>query len=182
MDGTLVDYDGGIRDGLAELASPEDLPISDDIHHVPMYLEKRMDLIKSIPGFWKRLKPIRPGFDVYEVLNELGYTCSVLTKGPNRTRSAWTEKAEWCDHHCPGINVIIVDAKDPHEHKGLVYGKVLFDDFPPYVEAWLEYRPRGKAIMLEYPYNKDFEHPRVLKINQELSTQEIANKVKAFLD
>jgi hypothetical protein len=47
--------------------------------------------------------------------------------------------------------------------KGLVYGALFYDDFPPYMEAWLRHRPRGLGIMPVTGYNKTFSHPNVVK-------------------
>ena len=47
--------------------------------------------------------------------------------------------------------------------KGGVYGRVLVDDWPGYVEDWLAHRPRGLAIMPAHPYNEDFKHPNVIR-------------------
>ena len=49
------------------------------------------------------------------------------------------------------------------EDKGLVYGKVLFDDWPEYITSWLEYRPRGLVIMPNHPHNQGFKHPNVIR-------------------
>ena len=64
----------------------------------------------------------------------------------------------------------LADVTVTHD-KGLVYGKVLFDDYPPYIERWLEHRPRGKVLMLETPYNRSFSHPNVLPILRHKSLQ-----------
>jgi len=48
-------------------------------------------------------------------------------------------------------------------NKGLVYGKILVDDFPPYIEAWLKHRPRGLVIMPAHRWNEKFQHPNVLR-------------------
>jgi len=45
----------------------------------------------------------------------------------------------------------------------MVYGRALVDDWPPYVEAWLEYRPRGLVIMPDRPWNQGFSHPNVVR-------------------
>ena len=182
MDGTIADYYSAIRTGLEKLASPNEPTIPIDIHKCPTWLENRIDLIKSQDGFWRNLPPIKEGLLVVKILDQLGYTNIVLTKGPNRTRSAWTEKAQWCDEHMKGSALVMVDAKTPEEHKALVYGRVLFDDFPAYVEAWLKVRPRGKVIMLERSYNKDFKHDRVLKIgNSAFNKLGLEISVKNFL-
>ena len=182
MDGTIADYDKGIRAGLHEIAAPHDPPLPKDIHKAPEWLDRRADFVKSRSGFWRELKPIDAGFRVVNALEAAGYSLTVLTKGPHRTRSAWTEKAEWCDHYLPHKDIVMVDGKEPELHKGLVYGKVLFDDFPPYVEAWLKHRPRGKVIMLKHHYNEDFEHESVLKIDMEDSQSRIHSLVRNFLD
>jgi len=49
------------------------------------------------------------------------------------------------------------------EDKGLVYGKVLVDDWPPYIERWLTWRPRGLVIMPARRWNATFTHPQVLR-------------------
>lgn len=181
MDGTIADYDGAIRLALNKIASPNDEPIPENIHNAPDWLENRMSLIKSQDGFWRKIPPINVGLEIFFILESLGYVNTILTKGPNKTRTAWTEKTQWCDEHIPGRSIIVVDSDKPETHKGLVYGKVLFDDYPPYMEAWLKNRPRGKGIMLDHFYNKDFEHPQVLKIDPSWTRGKIDDEVKEFL-
>lgn len=170
MDGTLADYDKGIRQGLDKLRSPEE-EIYEDIYNSPSWIKARCDLIKKQPEFWSNLEKIELGFRVLDVLKDLEYKLMVLTKGPVRTTSAWTEKRDWCHKHLPGVPVTIT------EDKGLVYGKVLFDDFPPYIEKWLEWRPRGKVLMLDYDYNRNFQHTNVLRIKEYTSN----DVIKEFL-
>ncbi len=43
------------------------------------------------------------------------------------------------------------------------YGKVLVDDWPKYLEPWLNNRPRGIGIMPAQEWNKDFKHERVVR-------------------
>lgn len=72
------------------------------------------------------------------------------------------EKVEWCHKNLPmekGISVSLV------ENKGLVYGRVLVDDYPPYVESWLKWRPRGLVIMPAHDHNVSFSHPNVIKLH-----------------
>lgn len=47
--------------------------------------------------------------------------------------------------------------------KGLVYGRMLVDDWPEYVERWLKWRPRGMVVMPAQPWNADYKHPNVLR-------------------
>jgi hypothetical protein len=81
----------------------------------------------------------------------------ILTKGPYNATSAWTEKVQWCREHIYYVPITIT------EDKSLVYGKVLVDDWPPYVTQWLEWRPRGLVIMPDQPWNQDFIHPNVFR-------------------
>lgn len=47
--------------------------------------------------------------------------------------------------------------------KGLVYGKVLVDDYPGYIERWLKWRKNGLVIMPASKSNKDFKHEQVIR-------------------
>jgi len=157
MDGTLADYTGVLHEELEKLASPDEPPVPEDFHEGPDWLKRRAEIIKKQHGFWRNLPKVPEGFQVLQLLQDLKYEPMILTKGPTRTTSAWTEKRDWCHEHLPGTKVTIT------EDKGLVYGKVLFDDFPPYILRWLEWRPRGKVIMLEHPWNYDFKHEQVFR-------------------
>lgn len=159
LDGSLADYEGQLRKDLEALRAPGEPPLGspwEDEHRLP-YIAARMRLIKSQPGWWLSLPPIPRGLRVFEAAREMGFNCQVLTKGPSGHPLAWAEKLQWCDQHLGTIPVTIT--KD----KGLVYGKLLYDDFPPYCERWLEHRPRGLVIMPATYYNRDFHHPQVVK-------------------
>lgn len=170
MDGTLALYDFALFKALEELRSPNDPEVSLHGHHPP-WLRNRIKLIRQQPGFWRNLEKDELGFMTLDLLKELEYSLMVLTKGPVTTTSAWTEKREWCHEHLPGVPVTVT------ENKGLVYGKVLFDDYPPYIQAWLKWRPRGKVIMTHHAWNQDFEHERVFR----LGTPEDLPALRAFL-
>lgn len=154
MDGTLCDYTGALDRDLATLRAPSEIiNANDDAPH----LEARRRLIKSQPGWWLRLSPLTLGINIVEFLQEEGYTIHILTKGPVRLTNAWTEKVEWCRNFVPNAQVTIT------EDKGLVYGKILVDDWPPYIKRWLEWRPRGKVIMPAQPWNDKYSHQNVLR-------------------
>jgi 5'-nucleotidase len=157
LDGTLADYDTSMRTKLEALRSPGEPELGDDFHDGPEWLQNRRALIKNAPGFWRDLQRINRGFEVLEVLRQLKFELMVLTKGPSRATSAWTEKVLWCQEHLPDVKVTVT------EDKGLVYGRVLFDDWPPYFLRWLKWRPRGLVIMLDHPHNRGFEHPNVFR-------------------
>jgi hypothetical protein len=90
-------------------------------------------------------------------MQELGYYLSILTQGPKANPVAWSHKVKWCFKHVPNIDITIT------RNKGLVYGKVLMDDYPEYIQQWLEHRPRGLVIMPAQKWNVDFTHPNVIR-------------------
>jgi 5'(3')-deoxyribonucleotidase len=158
MDGTLCDYAGTLSAELDKMMEAEKTSTC-----LPAQEEMSLEIRKR-PGFWLNLPKIELGFKIVEILKEVGYDLHVLTKGPYRSTNAWTEKVEWCRKHLPGVPVTIT------ENKGLVYGKILVDDWPEYCEAWLKWRPRGVVIMPAYPYNEGFDEKypgQVIRVTME---------------
>lgn len=162
LDGTLADFTGAMEAGMRKLATPGEIaagtyyPLGHD--DGPDYIEARRRLVKRQPGFWRNLKQLPIGFALLEAALILDYQIAILTKAPRTNFPAWTEKVEWCHANLPmerGISVNLV------EDKGLVYGRVLVDDWPPYIKRWLAWRPRGLVLMPAQPWNMDFTHPNV---------------------
>lgn len=159
LDGTLADFDGAMFNALKNLASPgEDCSpeIMDQLSETP-HIKARRRLIKSIPGFWRNLPTLEDGFIVLDILREFNFALNILSKGPNSNPKAWAEKVEWAQRMVPDAAVTIT------EDKSLMYGKILFDDWPGYIEPWLKHRPRGLVIMMDQPWNQDFNHPSVFR-------------------
>ena len=73
--------------------------------------------------------------------------CQILSKSPRRIPSAASEKIEWCVKHVPDLPIVL------SEDKGLVYGKLLCDDWPEYIERWLQWRPRGLVVAVAQRWN-----------------------------
>lgn len=153
MDGTLCDYDGTMTRDLAALRGPGEPPATGD----EGWLRAREAMIRRQPGWWRGLPRFQLGFDVLAELQARQFEVHVLTKAPASTPSAWSEKLEWCQQHLPGVPVTMT------MDKGLVYGKVLVDDWPPYVERWLAWRPRGLVIVPAHAYNAGFSHPNAIR-------------------
>ena len=158
MDNTLVDYEGQLLVDLNKLRSPDEPEIG-VYESWPPHVKARARLIKEQPGSWQNIPHFQLGWDVYNILHELGYNIHILTKGPNNTPSAWTEKLVWCQNHIKDPDDSITITGD----KSLVYGKVLVDDFPGYMDRWLKWRPRGLGIMPVHHYNEGYSHPNVLR-------------------
>jgi len=148
LDGTLADFDKSMRAHLALLRGPAEDPTLDETHAEELsHMKARRRLVKSQPGFWRKLEKIELGFSILTEVRELRFRCYVLSKGPRKVSHAWSEKVEWCDEHIPDLPIVLA------EDKGLVYGKVLVDDWPEYVERWLTWRPRGLVISVAQPWN-----------------------------
>jgi FMN phosphatase YigB (HAD superfamily) len=165
LDGTTADFDGEVRRKLVEMANPDEDTSPEALERLRKepWMKARRQLIKAQRGFWRNLQPLRAGLYVVRLMRQLRFRIVVLTKGPHRLTEAWTEKVQWAQEHIPDAGVCIVDAED--SGKGLVYGKVLFDDWPAYIESWLEWRPRGLVIMTDQPWNQDFKHLNVLRFH-----------------
>lgn len=161
MDGSLADFDGALARDLEELRSPGEPALTADTlwrQETGPHVRARMRLIKAQPGWWLNLAPIPMGMQILELCRRAGFDVHVLTKGPKRHSNAWDEKVQWCQRHL-GSDVDIHVTSD----KGLVYGKLLYDDYPEYMLRWLRHRPRGLGIMPANANNRDFAHPNVVK-------------------
>ena len=162
LDGTLVDYDKGMFESLNDLQSEHEPPLTfERMHNLPSAYERRRKLVCKIPGWWLSLKEFKLGFDVLRMAIDLGFQPNILTKGPLHSPNAWKEKVEWCQTHVTplyedfGMNIVT--------EKSMVYGRVLVDDFPPYIWRWLKKRPRGLVIMPAHVYNQDAELPNIIR-------------------
>lgn len=159
MDGTLCDYDRALQESMEKLQSPSEPPYGgvpkDD---APIYLKARADLIRSKTSWWANLPKFKLGFDIWEITVALDFRNMVLTQGPKRNPNAWMGKKLWLDKNI-GEEVDVTMTRD----KGLVYGKILVDDFPKYITRWLEWRPRGLVIMPAQEHNVGFAHPQVIR-------------------
>ncbi len=176
LDGTIAGYEQSLRAKLAPLMSPGEPELSEaDFRDPPPWIEARMDLVKSQPGFWRNLPRIEDGFRVLSLIVGAGFRTSILTKGPRKAKLAWTEKVEWCEENVPELRVTV-----GHD-KGLVYGRLLFDDYPVYIQRWLRHRPRGVVLMLDGPINRDFEHPQVVRVMRPV-TLEVESVVMGALE
>lgn len=153
MDGTVADFDTAMRAELEALRAPNEDPKLDETAYEELpHMKARRRLVKSKPGFWSGLSKIQAGFDIIELLSANDFKLHVLTKGPKNSPAAYMEKIQWCREHMPeGTPVTISD------DKGLVYGKVLVDDWPSYIEAWVKWRPRGYVISVAQPWNEGIE-------------------------
>jgi 5'-nucleotidase len=160
MDGVLCDHDAAIARDLKAILG------SDLTKITPETKDRVIGLIRAQSGWWHDLEPIPLGFQIVDVLREIGFSLNILTKGPNRAKNAWTEKVSWCSEYIPDANVTVTDGK-----KGLVYGRVFVEDFPENIVHWVTRRPRGIVLMPDRPANAvnhwpndGFNHKQVYRI------------------
>lgn len=157
LDGTLADYDGQLLRDLQLIASEHEPP--PELYSNIPYLEARRHIITSQVGWFLNLPKFTLGWDILEVAKQIGYSISVLTKGPQTKLAAWSEKVAWCNIHLAHC----VDGVTIAHDKGLVYGAVLVDDWPEYIQRWLAHRPRGLVIMPANSANTSYSHPNVVR-------------------
>lgn len=160
MDGTIADFDKAMKRELASLRSPGEDPANDETLYEELpHMKARRRVIKKIPGFWRNLEVVDAGMQVVQMLQGLEFKCQILSKAPRKAPQAAAEKIEWCVAHVPHMPIIL------SEDKGLVYGKVLVDDWPEYVERWIQWRPRGLVVAVAQPWNVDIEKlsPNVIR-------------------
>lgn len=159
MDGTLCDYDKSLREYLTKIQSPHEPALPQLIKESEeKHLKERVRLITSSEKWWANLPRFQMGWDIFDVAKDLDYKIMILTQGPRKSPEAWSGKKKWIDAHL-GEDVDITITRD----KGLVYGKVLVDDYPEYADRWLKWRPRGLVIMPAQEWNKDYKHKNVIR-------------------
>jgi hypothetical protein len=157
MDQTLTDYDTTLLNDLERLRCSNEDRVTNLYGKLPSYIEERIRLIKRQPGWWENLPELKLGIKLLTKAIDIGFDVHILTQGPYSNSAAWAEKIEWCKTLLPHV-VKITITRD----KSLMYGRVLVDDFPEYMDAWLKWRPRGLGIMPVSSNNKDYEHPNVV--------------------
>lgn len=164
MDGTLVDYDKGMTEAMQPYLAENEKPYDLYSENKPEHIKRISKLVRTQPGFWLNLKTIQRGIEILILLHNNGFKLHILTKGPFSSTNAWTEKVEWCQKNLSAFGRVGKDfGMTITSDKGLVYGKILFDDYPVYCQRWLEWRPRGLVIQLKTEQNKDWVHPNVVK-------------------
>ncbi len=158
MDGTLFDHENSLKIELEKIRCPEEPVIPFNFKNNPRYLQNRINLIYNSESFWSEMPKFKLGWDILGIANELGYHIMILTQGPKRNPAAWSGKKKCIDKHF-GEDVDITLTRD----KSLVYGKVLVDDYPGYIDRWLQWRKRGLVVMPANESNKDYFHPQVIR-------------------
>ncbi len=160
LEGTLTDYEGGMRLDLAALAAPDEVPYS-VYGKVPKHIMRRMDFIQQRPGWWQQLGDYDLGFDILQSCLAIGFRIHVLVQGVEDRSEASLEKVRWFQEHIlprvPDAAITIV------RDKSTISGDVLVDDYPGSLHRWLEPRPFGLGVMPVKDSNHDFTHAQVLR-------------------
>jgi len=160
MDGTLCNYEAALLNSLNELKGPKEkiLKILPHKSKIPAYLKARVDLIRDNTKWWINIPPLPLGMQLWRVAGEIGFRRMILTHGSRRYPKSWMAKKMWIDKYL-GSDVDITITRD----KGLVYGRVLVDDWPDYIIRWAKWMPRGLIVMPDGKHNQGFEHDQVIR-------------------
>ncbi|MDO8516588.1 MAG: hypothetical protein Q7S33_00530 [Nanoarchaeota archaeon] len=158
MDGTLFDYNLALFNSLEKLRSPNEQPYTEPIRdNAPDYIKERANIIRSSEEWWENLPKLKSGWDILELTKKYDFRTVILTQGPRKNPASWSGKKKCIDKNF-GEDTDIIITRD----KSLVYGKILVDDYPDYVQAWLNHRPRGLVIMPTNNENTSFSYPNVI--------------------
>jgi 5'(3')-deoxyribonucleotidase len=167
LDGTMADYDNALQNGLQRLAKPgEDTSwfkagVGFNRESLEPWQRERERLVRSADGFYRNLDPISMGFRVLELLLHCGFTCHIASKCPSdNSAQAAKEKIEWCASRASLRDLKVTICGD----KSLMMGAILFDDWPGYITPWLENNLDSVVLMLDQPWNANFNHERVVRV------------------
>jgi len=94
MDGTLCDYDFAMERDYNLIKGLED-PSYTRVDKEHPLVKRRVKLIRSQPGWWRKLPKFKLGFDILKIARKLELSINILTKAPGSVPIAWTQKAEW---------------------------------------------------------------------------------------
>jgi hypothetical protein len=176
MDGTLFDYEGSLKLELAKIRAPNEQEIPFNFNNNPAYIENRIKLITGFESFWSEMPKFQLGWDVLEIAREMEYQINILTQGPKNNPSAWSGKKKCIDQHFgEDCNLTLT------RNKGLVYGKILVDDYPGYIAPWLKWRKNGLVIMPANSFNEGYSHPQVIRYDGK-NLEEVRNAMQKIKD
>jgi hypothetical protein len=173
MDGTLCDFEKSFTESMRLIQSPDEKPfIATHLKKYSDYIQNRKNLILSSVEWWENIPQLKLGFDIWNFVGLLKMRRVILTQGPKRNANAWSGKKKWIDKNI-GQDIEITITRN----KGLVYGKILVDDWPEYIVDWLEWRPRGLVIMPASNDNKNFKHPQAIRYDGN-NFSEVVNAIR----
>ena len=158
IDGTLVDYIGGICQAWG-INNPylEDSPQYQEV--VGIYdlcqtlsmPQRQLDSIGSCHNFWKRLRWLKDGRQLLQLVERIvGKENVRLLSQPTNEAFSYAGKMLWIKRHLPDyvgrslLGVCKTDAGGP--------GKILIDDCEENIEAWKKLG--GIGILVPRPWNR----------------------------
>jgi hypothetical protein len=164
MDDTLFDHNGQLMSDLKRLKEPNE-PLIDapDVFSLPSYLIKKSRKIRESKEWWANLPRFQLGWDLWNLAEELEFKREILTKASLKNPNMWLGKVECIIKHFGTTSPLTITSSEKSRH----YGRVLVDDFPPYILDWLNHRPRGLVIMPAHKYNEQVSHPQIIRYTGE---------------
>jgi len=189
MDGTLADYNLGLYRDLRHMVPYNYLAVIEKhrgnfhrLEELYPWMKASIKVIKKQPNWWLELPKMELGWDIFEAAEEAGFETKILTKGPWSNSVAWKEKVEWVWKHFDGPRdspplIIVSGSNVETEAKQGVYGRILVEDYIPYLEPWLAKRPRGLGVLIDSPGNRDWTHPRAVRYDG-TNIEEVIERMK----
>ena len=160
MDDTLFDHNGQLNLDLEKLRKPEEEKYSFSLNNrAPEYIILRARGIRAPKGWWANLPKFQLGWDIWDLAGELGFHREILTRANIKNPNMWIGKVECIVKNFNPVPPITITSSSKSRH----YGRVLIDDYPPYVSEWLNHRPRGLVIMPAQEYNKQMKNPQIIR-------------------
>ncbi len=135
MDGTLADFEGGVRDICGIAAADKDHP--DEAQDARMW-----EGIRKAGDFYYRLKPLPGAVELFQkVYEQYGDDCRILTGIPSEGRgivSAVADKKRWAQEYLgPKVIVIACPRKEKQFYATDDDGSnVLIDDLKKSIREW----------------------------------------------
>lgn len=157
LDGSLAGYDESLERDLKSIAGPNDPELDmKNLYKIPYY-KTRVHLIRNQPNWWLDLPILEEGYKIFKLAEKIGFDLHIATVGPDKHHNAWSEKLLWVKKHLGNLPVHIVS------DKSLLFGHILYDDYPKYCKKWVDKNTQSVVIMPNKYYNSDFSHERVVK-------------------
>jgi hypothetical protein len=163
LDGVLANYEGGVENSV-KINWKGEVPENLDSEDISQELKQKIREWRTEKGWWFKLKPIQSGIELVKICKKIGFRIHILTQVPKDSINAWSEKYEWCERYIKPIDPEYT-LSITRGGKGLHYGRVFVDDWPPFMESWINHRPRGVGIMPDKFCNKDYSHKNIIKFD-----------------
>lgn len=152
VDGPLADFTGAL---CLELSKRGHAFTPDQIRHwclktaLGNYSARLADSIVSSPGFCQGLAWVRGAKSLLRRLRSAGHDVIAVTS-PYHSSTWLEERRAWLLNEFSGKDILFVSGV----RKSLVRADYFIEDHPGNAAAWCRMNPRGRAALVDRPWNK----------------------------